>query len=102
MDLHESRGRDYQKRREATWIAVTGYGHLAPGRLAMDEQRERIMTEAAHRRLLAPWAEAGEQERPPLNARHCLNDVLMLIPARLHHICRRRAAIVELRRSSSG
>ena len=48
MYLHESRGRDYQKRREATWVAVTGYGHLAPGRLAMDEQRERIMTEAAH------------------------------------------------------
>jgi hypothetical protein len=59
MDLHESRGRDYQKRREATWVAVTGHGHLAPGRLAMDEQRKRIMIEASHRRLLASWAEVG-------------------------------------------
>lgn len=100
MHRYEAKGA-YQKRREATWVALGGYGHLAPGRVAMDEQRERVMTEAANGRLLASRVPAGERESPRRSVRRRLSDVLMVIGVWLRFVCARRA-IAGLRQSSVG
>ena len=102
MHLHESRGRDYQKCREATWVAVEGYGHLAPGRVAMDEQRQRIMTEAAHGRLMASPESASGRQSPRQSPGQFLRHLLIVIDARLRQIHACEAAIEALRKSSAG
>ena len=61
MHRQGAAGGDYQKRRETTWAAL-GYGCFAPGRVAMDEYRERVMAETARSRFLVP-PESAEGRR---------------------------------------
>jgi hypothetical protein len=59
MGWHDSGNhKSWVARREATWNAIAGSGYLAPGRIAMNEVRERTLAEAAHARLL------GRGKRP--------------------------------------
>jgi hypothetical protein len=67
-DYARSRGQSFGARREATWIAIVEYRCLAPARIAMDETRERVLTEAAQTRLLSPATSA--QRRPVSNLGH--------------------------------
>ena len=53
-------------RREATWNAIASDRYLAPARIAMDEARERALTEAAHSRLLASGAHSHRRSSDDL------------------------------------
>jgi hypothetical protein len=100
MDSHGSRGTDFYTRRETTWAALEGYGYLAPSRVAMDEQRERVMTEAAHRRLCASPDPAGRHSRWQ-NPCRFLGNLLEIIPGRIRQIHACGAVIATLRRSTA-
>jgi hypothetical protein len=102
MHLEGSRRGDYQKRREAIWVAVSGYGYLAPGRIATDEQRERAMIEAAQGRLLAMSAPTGQRLSPRQGARRRLNDIANVIGASFHRLCARKTGLARLPKSAVG
>ena len=66
MDSLGSSGTDFSKQRETTWVALEGYGYLAPGRVAMDEQRERVwefwrrvLHTCHHRTQVQTWLRLG-------------------------------------------
>jgi hypothetical protein len=88
------------KRREATWVVVAGYGYFAPGRVAMDEQRERVMTAAAHRRLLAFPGSTGRRSSS-LSRRHFLSDLLRAIEARARQMQACGTTIAVLRKTTA-
>ena len=102
MYLHGSRGNDSYKRRETTWVALEGYGYLAPGRVTMDEQRERVMAEGAQRRLLALSDSAGEQPSSWQRARQRLGDLVMVFRGTLRQRYASTAVIAELHQTSAG
>ncbi|SRR5687767_446734 len=94
-------GRNYTKRREATWVAVAGYGYFAPGRVAMDEQREWVMTAVAHQRLVVspdPIGRHAARQSPC----QFLGDRLELVVARIRQILAIAAATAALRKLTSG
>src|SRR5215213_9978752 len=77
MEWHASGNhRSWLARREATWNAIASSGYLAPGRMAMDEARERTLAEAAHTRLLAQWdaVDAPIWCRQGMEDRACTRD----------------------------
>lgn len=101
MHRHGSTSCDYQKRQETTWAAVGGYGYLAPGRVAMDEHRERVMTEAAQRRLLPSAKAAGRWTSPWQCARQFVGDLSHGIEARLRQVHACGVTITVLRKSGT-
>jgi hypothetical protein len=102
MHRQGSRGCDYQKRQETTWAAVGGYGYFAPGRVAMDEHRERVMIESAQWRLLPSAKAAGRWTSPWQRSRQFIGDLSHGIEARLRQVHACGAAITALRKSSTG
>jgi hypothetical protein len=102
MYAHGSRGNDCSKRRETTWVALEGYGYLAPGRVAMDEQRERVMAEGAQRRLLALSDSAGERPSSWQRVRQRLGDLVIVFRGTLRRRCAATAVTAELHETSAG
>jgi hypothetical protein len=94
-------GRSDTKRREATWAAVGGYGYFAPGRVAMDEQRVRAMTAAAHQRLLVSPDPTGRHSAWQSSCQF-LGDRLQRVSARIRLNLASAAATAALRNSTSG
>ncbi len=101
MHRQRATGGDYQKRRETTWAAL-GYGYFAPGRVAMDEQRARAMTEAAHSRLLASPESAGGRWSPRQSSPLLLGHLLFVIRARCRRMHAYGATIAAWRKSAAG
>jgi hypothetical protein len=95
MDSHGSRGNDFSKRRETTWVSLEGYGYFAPGRVAMDEQRQRVMAEGAQRRRLATSEPASKRPSPWQRARQRLGDLVMVFGGTLRQRCASTAVIAE-------
>ena len=102
MYSHGSRGNDSYKRRETTWVALEGYGYLAPGRVAMDEQRERVMAEGSQRRLLASLEPASERPSSWQRVRQRLGDLVMVFRGTLRQRYASTAVIAELHETSAG
>jgi hypothetical protein len=100
MDSFRSRGTDFSTRRETTWVALEGYRYFAPGRVAMDEQRERVMTEAAQWRLIAAPESADERQSLRQTWHQFLGDLLIVIAARIRQMPACEAAVAALRESS--
>ena len=92
-------GWNYRKRHGATWTAVGGYGYFGPGRVAMDEQLERVMIEAAHRRLLMPPNPTGRRIALQTPGQF-LGDPLQRASARIRQILTYAGAIAALRKSA--
>ena len=84
MHRHRAMGCDYKQYHESTWAAVGGYGYFAPGRVAMDEQRERVMTDAARWRHIASSESAGGQA-PQQSPRQFLRDLVIDFAAGVRH-----------------
>ena len=102
MHLQESRRCDYQKRREAVLDAVVGYGYLAPGRLAMDEQRERMIAEGVHKRLMVTADSADARQSLQQSVRSRLKEVLVSVGVDLRRWYASGVEMVALRKIRAG